>query len=160
MSSYQIEIESEVDVPAGLEAAAVRAAAEALRIEEVPSPASLSIVLTDDSSIRELNRNYRGVDSATDVLSFPAGDPMPGMEELPLYLGDIMISVPYARRQAEQQSHTPSEEVQLLAIHGVLHLLGYDHLLPDEKVAMWQSQEEILASLGLSHVVPTEDSHD
>ena len=160
MSPYKIEIESEVDVPSEMEESVAAAAAAALRYEEVASPASLSIVLADDSSIQELNRNYRGVDSATDVLSFPAGEPMPGMEELPLYLGDIMISVPYAQRQAAQQGHTLSEEVQLLAVHGVLHLLGHDHLLSDEKEAMWQSQREILASLDLSHVVPTEDPHD
>jgi len=160
MSPYKIEIESEVDVPSEMEESVAAAAAAALRYEEVASPASLSIVLADDSSIQELNRNYRGVDSATDVLSFPAGEPMPGMEELPLYLGDIMISVPYAQRQAAQQGHTLSEEVQLLAVHGVLHLLGHDHLLPDEQEAMWQSQREILASLDLSHVVPTEDPHD
>ncbi len=160
MSPFEIEIESEVDIPSEMEAAVEAAVTEALRHEEVESPASLSIVLADDNRIRQLNRNYRGVDSATDVLSFPAGDPMPGMEELPLYLGDIMISVPYAQRQAAQQGHLLTEEVQLLAVHGVLHLLGHDHLLPDEKETMWQSQREILATLGLTHVVPTEDPHD
>ena len=116
--------------------------------------AALSILLTDDSEIQVMNRDYRGEDRPTDVLSFPAGD------ELAEYLGDITISVETAVVQAQTAGHQPIEELQLLAIHGTLHLLGYDHLSIEEKNEMWAVQTAVLTQLDLSHVTPTEDPHD
>ena len=110
--------------------------------------------------MRELNRHYRNEDMTTDVLSFPAGEPLPGDVEAGGYLGDIAIAVPTAERQAAAKGHTAPAELQLLAVHGVLHLLGYDHLDAAEKAAMWREQAAVLRRLGLEGIQPTEEEHD
>jgi len=111
----------------------------------------LSIVLTDDVQLHELNRDYLGIDAPTDVLSFPASEIDP--ETARHYLGDILISVPRAAKQAEIAGHALEAEVQLLAVHGALHLLGYDHAEADEKARMWKAQAEVLERLGLTEIV-------
>lgn len=110
----------------------------------------ITIVLTDDAQLHELNRDYLGVDAPTDVLSFPASesDPETGMA----YLGDILISMPRAAAQAAAGGHAIEEEVQLLVVHGTLHLLGHDHAEAQEKARMWAAQAEVLRRLGLSHI--------
>ncbi len=127
-----------------LEAAALAALEQQVADED----AALSILLTNDAHIQELNRDYRGYDKPTDVLSFEAHerDPETGL----LYLGDIIISLARAATQAEQGGHPLLAEVQLLVVHGVLHLLGHDHAEAEEKALMWNDQAEILARLGLS----------
>jgi probable rRNA maturation factor len=80
---------------------------------------------------------------------------MPGMAQAN-YLGDIIISLPYAARQAAAAGHKTESELQLLAVHGTLHLLGYDHAIPEEKAAMWDAQTAALTQLGLGHINPTE----
>ena len=107
----------------------------------------LTIVLTDDAQLHELNRDYLGIDASTDVLSFPASETDP--ETARRYLGDILISVPRAGEQARVAGHTLEAEVQLLAVHGTLHLLGYDHAEVDEKTRMWKTQAEVLEGLGV-----------
>jgi probable rRNA maturation factor len=147
MPPYDIELQTEVDLPAD-SAALIRAAAAAtLTAESVDAPASLTILVTDDHALQNLNRDFLGLDEPTDVLSFPAGDPMPGMEP---YLGDFAISLPRATAQAETAGHPVTAELQLLTVHGVLHLLGYDHAEPDEKAAMWAAQAGVLAQLGVT----------
>ena len=121
--------------------------------EQIES-AALSILLTDDAEIQGMNRDYRGEDRATDVLSFSAGDELAG------YLGDIAISVETAVSQSEIAGHNLVEELQLLAVHGTLHLLGYDHLSAAEKEEMWGVQTAVLNQLNLNHVTPTEDPHE
>ncbi len=123
------------------------AARTTLRTHSV-SRSDLTIVLTNDEEIRALNRDFRGVDAPTDVLAFPADvtDPQTGRR----YLGDIVISWPRAREQAATHSHSPEAEVQLLVVHGVLHLLGFDHDTPEAEARMWVLQEEVLARLGLA----------
>jgi probable rRNA maturation factor len=86
--------------------------------------AEVHLVLTDDSSIRDLNRRYRSIDQATDVLSFPDGDEMPSGDRL---LGEIVVSIDSARRQGEEFGHGEVRELCELVLHGTLHLLGYDH---------------------------------
>jgi probable rRNA maturation factor len=110
----------------------------------------LSIVLTDDARLQQLNRDYLGLDAPTDVLSFPASetDPETGIP----YLGDILVSVPRAEAQAQTAGHPLEAEVQLLVVHGVLHLLGYDHVKPREKADMWAVQAEVLDELGLAGI--------
>jgi probable rRNA maturation factor len=115
----------------------------------------LSIVLADDKRVRELNRDYLGIDAPTDVLSFPASetdgseiDPETGSR----YIGDIIISVPYAAKGAAKAGHPVESELQLLTVHGVLHLLGHDHAKAKEKAKMWKAQAEILESLGLGKI--------
>ena len=147
-----ITIEPKTKFPAKLLERAARAALE----HQSASPDSdLTIVLTDDARIQELNRDYLGIDAPTDVLSFPASeadgsqiDPQTGSP----YLGDILISLSYAAKSAERAGHPLEAEVQLLVVHGVLHLLGHDHAKVREKARMWKAQAEILKSLGLGDI--------
>lgn len=110
----------------------------------------ITIVLTDDSQLRELNRDYLGIDAPTDVLSFPASelDPETGAR----YLGDILISFSRASEQAQSAGHPLEAEIQLLVVHGTLHLLGYDHADAKEKKRMWAAQAEVLKRLGLEGI--------
>jgi probable rRNA maturation factor len=110
----------------------------------------LTVVLSDDARLQKLNRDYLGVDAPTDVLSFPASETDP--ETGARYLGDIIISIPRAEAQAKSAGHPLEPEVQLLVVHGVLHLLGYDHAEVEEKTKMWKAQAEVLERLGLSGI--------
>ncbi len=110
----------------------------------------LTIVLTDDARLQTLNRDYLGIDAPTDVLSFPASETDP--ETGARYLGDILISIPRADAQAKVAGHPLESEVQLLVVHGVLHLLGFDHAEAEEKTKMWKAQAEVLEQLGLSGI--------
>jgi probable rRNA maturation factor len=117
-----------------------------LNQEEVGPDAELSIVIDDDDRLRDLNNQFLGIDSPTDVLSFPADehDPDSGLH----YIGDIIVSYPRASEQAAVANELVSEELQLLVIHGTLHLLGYDHSDPTEKAAMWNAQQLALNAIG------------
>jgi probable rRNA maturation factor len=139
-----IHIESEFSFPENL---LERAAHAALEHEAQSFDSELSIVLTDNARLHELNLNYLGVDSPTDVLSFPASETDP--ETGGRYIGDILISIPRAQEQADAAGHPLEAEVQLLVVHGVLHLLGHDHADAEEKARMWRAQAEILERLGL-----------
>lgn len=121
------------------------AAAEALRQARAEG-VELTLLLAGDSRIRELNRRYREQDRITDVLAFPLGEPDPdsGLN----YLGDVVISLPQAERQAQQAGHGLAAELSLLAVHGVLHLLGHDHDGAAAKQDMWDRQARALAALG------------
>jgi probable rRNA maturation factor len=128
-----------------------RITAEALRREGVEGKVALSVVITDDEAVRELNQQFRDVDAPTDVLAFGSGEggdfvTAPGE---PVYLGDVVISCPRAVAQAEEYGHSINRELALLAVHGVLHLLGYDHVDEAERMEMWTRQNEILGSLAL-----------
>ncbi|MEZ4676054.1 MAG: rRNA maturation RNase YbeY [Caldilineaceae bacterium] len=122
----------------------------------------LSLVITDDETVQQLNRDYRGVDAPTDVLSFAnqeaptdagsvqqiSGLPPDVAAGLDSYLGDIIIAYPYAERQAADYQNDVTAELRLLAIHGVLHLLGYDHGTVEEEAEMWAVQTKILDHFG------------
>lgn len=126
--------------------------------EELGEEVEVAVRITDDEEVQTLNRDYRGIDAATDVLSFAAHDDDGGEAllalppdlagELARHLGDIVIAYPYAERQAAQFGNSVTAELRLLAIHGTLHLLGYDHAEPDEEEAMWAEQEAILGLYG------------
>ena len=119
--------------------------------------AALALVITDDKALRVLNRSYLGIDSPTDVLSF--GGEAPDFVSAPdaePYLGDVVISYPRAQAQALAAGHPVDAELALLVVHGVLHLLGYDHIRPDDRAAMWEQQAHVLAGLGLADIQPTE----
>jgi probable rRNA maturation factor len=111
----------------------------------------VTILLTDDSQLHELNQQYLGVDAPTDVLSFPSGETDPDTGEA--YLGDVIISIPRAKAQATAAGHKLEAEVQLLVIHGVLHLLGYDHAEAEGRARMWAAQDRALNDLGLAGIV-------
>ncbi|MBE7551943.1 MAG: rRNA maturation RNase YbeY [Anaerolineales bacterium] len=120
---------------------------------------SVTVVVTDNELVQQLNAQYRSVDAPTDVLSFEnTPDPdFPELDEAAAgHLGDIIIAYPVAEAQALAGGHRPSEEITLLAVHGFLHLLGFDHDTPDHKQAMWAIQKQVMAHLGLAHVQPTE----
>lgn len=131
-----------------------RAAEIALKHQSVPKNAELSLVISDDDVLRQLNNQFRDVNKPTDVLSFPSTltDPESGTE----YLGDIIISFERAEEQASAGGHSITAELQLLIVHGILHLLGYDHAYLEEKTSMWQCQNEILAELGIENISPSE----
>lgn len=133
-----------------LEAAAIR--------EDVQG--EVVVTLVNNERIHELNREYRGVDRPTDVLSFAMNEPGEGemeiyldesdMEEFPNMLGDIIISLPKAQEQAEDFGHSLERELSFLAVHGFLHLLGYDHGTEEEEKEMFSRQEEVLQQIGLT----------
>ena len=106
----------------------------------------LTLAFTDDDHIQELNKEFAGVDHPTDVLSFPDGDT--DLETGEIYYGDVVISIPYAERQAKEAGHPLRSELTLLIIHGILHLLGFNHEEEDERRKMWSVQDEILTQLG------------
>jgi len=125
------------------------AAAEATLAYDNSAPnAELTIVLSDDAHLQALNARFRDIDAPTDVLSFPSDqvDPESGAP----YLGDVIIAFPRALAQAKAGGHPVEEELCLLAVHGVLHLLGFDHAEEQDKAHMWQRQQEILESLNIS----------
>jgi probable rRNA maturation factor len=117
-----------------------------LQKHTVAPGAGVSIVIDSDAALRDLNRTYRGVDRPTDVLSFVA-DPSPVPDEAEVYLGDLILSLPYIQQQAEAEGHRWQDEITLAVVHGTLHLLGYDHDTPEHQARMWAIQAEALAAL-------------
>ena len=124
-----------------------RAAQAALDLSGAPD-ADLTIVLVNNERIQVLNRDFLTHDAPTDVLSFPADEPDP--ETGRRYLGDVVISLVRADEQARERGHALESEMQLLVVHGVLHLLGHDHAGPGEKARMWAAQAGALERLGVS----------
>ncbi|MBR5747123.1 MAG: rRNA maturation RNase YbeY [Clostridia bacterium] len=108
----------------------------------------VNVTVVGDRAIRKLNREHRGIDKATDVLSFPMFEF--GTPEVPTLLGDIVISRDTAYRQAKEYGHSPRREFCFLAAHSALHLLGYDHETEAEREEMEAKQEEILNKLGIT----------
>ncbi|MBR2916308.1 MAG: rRNA maturation RNase YbeY [Clostridia bacterium] len=130
-----------------------------LKFMEFEDNCEISIMLTDNEEIHSLNKLHRGIDRPTDVLSFPMfdydEDGEIDMEECDfgengeILLGDIVISLEKAKEQAEEYGHSFEREVGFLTAHSLLHLLGYDHMEPDEEKEMFSLQEEILALCNL-----------
>lgn len=119
----------------------------------------VSVVLADDDYLQELNLEYRGLDSPTDVLSFAFQEDNGGMpihfeENIPELLGDIYISVERAVEQAKAYDHTLERELCYLAVHGLLHLLGYDHQDPEQTAKMRESEELIMTEFDLGRTTP------
>ena len=133
-----------------------RAALAALIHQRVEEPCELAVVVTGDEVLHELNLRYRGVDTPTDVLAFPdkTRGPFVGVPGLPHYLGDVVISFSRAEAQAAEAGHAVQAELQLLAVHGVLHLLGYDDVAEEQRAQMWAVQAEILQTLGVKVHLP------
>lgn len=125
-----------------------RAAQETLLHAQVTPETEMSLVLSNDVRLRELNRQFLDIDEPTDVLSFPSDETDP--ESAAPYLGDVIISYERAEIQAQAAGHTIKDELELLVVHGVLHLLGYDHADSEEQQAMWAAQAEVLERLGSS----------
>jgi probable rRNA maturation factor len=160
-SALQIDLQIDEEYVPLVDAENLRAVGEvALRARGVVD-AELTVVVTSDAAVQELNRDYRGIDAPTDVLSFAAQASVqesasaPEMAlppelaaELSRYLGDIIIAYPYVAQQAAHFGNTPEAELRLMVVHGVLHLLGADHDTPEAEAAMWAQQEAVLAQFG------------
>ncbi|CAM5518812.1 Endoribonuclease YbeY OS=Afipia felis OX=1035 GN=ybeY PE=3 SV=1 [Afipia felis] len=134
-----------------------RAIAAAAEFVELPAEETeVAVMLTDDLRIRAMNREWRGQDKPTNVLSFPAAQP-PGAPQQPLMLGDIAIAYETTRGEAEADGKPFQNHLSHLAIHGFLHLLGYDHLDDDEAGEMEGLERDILAKLGIADPYPSSD---
>ena len=110
----------------------------------------VTVAIVDDAEIRRMNREYRGIDSPTDVLSFPAHEGFMLLSEPDAFLGDIAISVDRARLQADEYGHSIEREVAFITIHGMLHMLGFDHILKEDEEEMIALQDQILREMGCS----------
>jgi probable rRNA maturation factor len=112
----------------------------------VPSTMEVALLLVDEDVIAELNAEHMGSDAPTDVLAFPIDLPGETPDGEPAILGDVVLCPAVAARQAAERGHTTRDEVRLLAVHGLLHLLGMDHAEPDEERAMFGLTDELLAA--------------
>ncbi|MCU0498607.1 MAG: rRNA maturation RNase YbeY [Anaerolineae bacterium] len=140
--------------------------AASIVLEQHDQDAALTIVITNDDEVRSLNRQFRGIDTPTDVLSFPSEElpeEIEPLEDESPYIGDLVIAYPYALSQAQREHHLPQDSFDLLVVHGTLHLLGYDHDTPEHKAQMWAAQERALIALAIPvSIVPAleGDLHD
>jgi len=158
------ENEQEHEIPFDYEALIKTVVEAAVKSEGCPYEVQASVVITDNENIRQTNKEFRGIDKATDVLSFPMhqySEPAfydelededfdPESDEL--VLGDIMISFERATEQAVEFGHSVKREIAFLTAHSVLHLLGYDHMEDEERIIMEEKQEAILQGLGITRV--------
>jgi probable rRNA maturation factor len=128
----------------------LRAAQITINSSNISGQLNLTIVIGNDKLLQRLNRQYRQVDSPTDVLSFPSGEIDPDTDTP--YLGDVIISLTRATEQASAENHPLADELQLLVVHGILHLLDYDHIHPVDKQKMQSAQDKILSQLGVQLV--------
>lgn len=147
------------------------AISQTLAAHDVRTGTALTLIVTDDEQVRQLNRQHRGIDAPTDILSFPyepfseamtesmlalaesADDSAEELAaELQPYLGDLIIALPYTQRHAAELGHPLADELTLLVVHGTLHLLGYDHDNAENQARMWQKQAELLAALGITSI--------
>ncbi len=153
MSNVKLDISWEIDEEKRLENMIVETAKVALELEGAKCDVDLSVVVTDNENIREINNEQRNIDRATDVLSFPGYEKdewneLKKKEEL-VYIGDIVISKEKVEEQAKEYEHSFEREFCYLVAHGMLHLMGYDHMVDSDKVIMRGKEEEIMKKLNL-----------
>ena len=146
---FDIVNETDYDLVESMESMLNKALDPVLSIESLSFDGEVSLLFVDDERIRELNRAYRNKDASTDVLSFPQYDSIidNGVEDAYVYLGDVVISIDHAKSQAEEFGHSLEREIIYLAVHSLLHLLGYDHMEDQEKLRMRTQEKEILKEL-------------
>jgi len=114
---------------------------------DLPQTDTISIIVASDQKIHQLNKQFRMVDSPTDVLSFPGGFQNP--EDGTTHHGDVIVSFPMAEAQADERGHSVDMELQFLVVHGILHLLGHDHIDIEDKNKMWAVQRAVFKNLDL-----------
>lgn len=162
--TIQIDYETEKKLDIDYTELANRVAHKILETEQCPYEASVNLVITDNEEIREVNAQFRNIHAPTDVLSFPM-IPFPApadysiiedqdeyfdLDTDELLLGDVMISVDRVYSQAEEYGHSTEREFSFLFAHSMLHLLGYDHMEPEEAAVMEKKQSEALKALGIN----------
>ncbi|HHY23517.1 MAG TPA: rRNA maturation RNase YbeY [Clostridiaceae bacterium] len=160
-------IQDKIDITKNIENIMENAVEFCLVHEKIEKPSEVSILLVDDEKIREINNEQRGIDSSTDVLSFPIVEMEDGeiksnlgdidMEENIMLLGDIVISLETAYKQANEYGHSFERELAFLTTHGVFHLLGYDHEDKESEKNMLNKQEVVLGKMGLKRQDYEED---
>ena len=163
---FYVENETDAQFPFDIEKVAKKVSQAVLESEKCPYDMQVSLLITDDEGIKEMNSEFRGIDSATDVLSFPnisyeepgdfsvcegeqkvdIVDPESGL----IVLGDIVINENRVREQAEEFGHSQEREFAFLVAHSMLHLCGYDHMEEDEAKVMEKKQEDVLQNLGIT----------
>ena len=162
--TIQIEYETERKLEIPYEKLAEKVASHILELEECPYEISVNLVITDNEEIRKVNAEFRLIDAPTDVLSFPmipfktpadysvieGDDSYFDLDTDELILGDVMISVDKVYAQAEEYGHSTEREFSFLFAHSMLHLLGYDHMEPDEAAVMEAKQAKALEELGIT----------
>jgi probable rRNA maturation factor len=147
MINFKLHYNDKVQSSINFRPVAYKCCCKVLQTEKFPYLAEASLTLVADEEIRRLNKQYRKIDKTTDVLSFLMGEPNP--ETKAVVLGDIIISVPTAVRQAKQYGHSLERETAFLCVHGMLHLLGYDHMTKADEKVMFAKQEAVLQALGI-----------
>jgi len=156
MSKVKVIISNEQNdfrIPTGVRMLVRRCCTAVLVQENFTDPAEISVTFVDDDQIHALNKEYRNIDRATDVLSFPLGEN--GVYDTNIdtgakLLGDIVISIPHALDQADRYGHSLQREIGFLTVHSMLHLLGYDHVNGGiESVRMREKEEAVLTQMGL-----------
>lgn len=163
--TYNFEYETDIILKVNYKEIMTKVIDESLDYEKCPYEVEVNCILTSNDEIREINQEYRAIDSPTDVLSFPmidyeAPSDFTGLEENAgeyfnpdsgeLMLGDIIISVEKVMEQAEKYGHSLERELAFLTAHSMLHLFGYDHMEDDERIVMESKQDEILKNLGIT----------
>ena len=161
MGLHTVDIQIEAPYQCRVHTEALQEAAEAtLQYQHIEEPCELVVVVTGDETLHHLNRRHRGVDAPTDVLAFPhqtqgrAPFVFVDAPGFPCFLGDVIISFPRAEAQALEADNALLAELQLLVIHGVLHLLGYDDETESERTRMWQAQQDVLDAIGVEVHLP------
>lgn len=162
--TLNIEYETKIKLEVDYEIIITKVVNTSLDIEDCPYDIELNVILTDNNEIKEINNNYREIDKATDVLSFPMVDyTVPSdfshledddtyfnLETGELLLGDIIISVEKVMEQAGEYGHTLERELAFLTAHSMMHLFGYDHMTEEERIFMEERQELVLKTLGIN----------
>ncbi len=148
-----IDIRTE-DFPKALEQAIETIVLDSLRYEGFDENCEVSISIVDNAEIQQINKQFRNIDRPTDVLSFPMltfaeNEIIERNENGEIVLGDIIISLEKAKEQAEEYGHSLKREIAFLTAHSMLHLLGYDHIEPEEEKEMFAKQKEILETAGI-----------
>lgn len=160
MSHHTVDVQIEEPYKPHVGPEPLRRAAEAvLQQQQVEEPCEVAVVVSGDETLHQLNRRHRGVDAPTDVLAFPHQTKSPDFTfidapGLPRYLGDVIISFPRAKAQAAEAKNELLAELQLLVVHGVLHLLGHDDETELERARMWDAQQAVLDDLGVEVHLP------
>jgi probable rRNA maturation factor len=156
-TKHKIEIQIEEPIKFKDTEELQRAALAVLEMHNLEQSSELIVVISDDAALLELNRRFRGIDAPTDVLSFGNDNRGPYaalLANVHQDLGDIVISIDRAREQAIAVNAALVNEMQLLVVHGTLHLLGYDHETKEDKIKMWAAQQHILQALDIDIPLP------